>query len=130
MADERRYETVRDPLSEEEIRKAGETLAAVEKELQAAREERKATVAEIAGRMNSCAKRIAELSDLITSGYFSHEVEVLVAMDTPTPGMKRVIRVDKTGPEATVREEPMTFLERQGSLNFMDLPDDRPEPNQ
>jgi len=127
MSEQRQMETVFDPLTEDEIRKLGEELAQVERSKQAAREERKATVGEIAGRVNLADKRIAELTEMIVTGRKPVEVEVITAMNTPKPGWKRVIRVDRPH-DSTVREEPMTWEERQGSFAFEEQPDERREP--
>jgi len=126
MTDERKYETVRDKITDEEFRQYSSELAAAEKELQAARAEKKVKIADTAAKMNACQKRIDELAEIVHTGYKTVEVEVMVRMNTPRPGWKRYFRIDRT----TVREEPMTWSESQGEFPFEDLQDDRPGPNQ
>ena len=78
-------------LSEVEIQALGAELAAVERQLQAAREERKITVAEIAARMLASQQKIAELTDAIITGY--REMTVLRIV-TPDSDLARIIRAD------------------------------------
>jgi len=115
-------EIVRDKLTQAEILQAGEELAAIEKELQAAREERKSTIASIAARMNAAGKRIQELADQIQTGFRSVEVEVLRIVK-PGEDHARIIRADTN---ELVRTEALTWPERQERL-FGDS-DERPGP--
>jgi len=111
-------------LSEIETQALGAELAAAQRQLQLAREERKITVAEIAARMLASQQKIAELTDAIITGYREMAVLRIVTRDSD---LARIIRADTN---ETVRYEPLRPEERQDNLafGFEEAPDERPEP--
>jgi hypothetical protein len=114
MSDERKYETVRDKITDEEFAKFSAELAAAEKELEAARAERKTAVSEIAGRMNAASKRIAELADIVHTRHKTVEVEVVRIVEKGADFAK-ILRMDTND---VLRMEPLTWLEKQENLGF------------
>jgi len=124
MPDTSHMETFHDPLTDDEIRELGQELAEVEKAKQATRAERKATLAEIASRVNLADERIAELTSMITSKTRPVEVEVY-SITKPGSEYREFFRSDKPPGEPAIRREKLTWLERQESFGFGD---DRPEP--
>jgi hypothetical protein len=122
--DERKFESVKYVFSEPETRVLGEELAREVQSLMDLKDEKKTTLAEIAARTQTLEKRVRDLTHKINFGYEDRDVEVFVLLETPRPGLKRIVRVDNN---ATIREESMTVAEMQSSFGFTDQPDDRPE---
>lgn len=110
------YEKLPKPLTDDELLRYGQELAAEVKRLGAIEQERKTAMAQLRAAGEATREKVVELTMLISSGYSKTEVEVLALMDTPVPGTKRIIRVDTN---ETVREEPMTDAERQDNFGFM-----------
>jgi len=123
MSEGRQYEDLRYPFTEQELLVMGQHLAALKQEQNKVRDQKKAAVAIFAGSLNELEKQMGELSQKIASGYELRPTEVMVLFDTPRVGAKRIIRIDTN---ETVREEPMTHSEMQGSFGFSF--EDRPEP--
>ena len=121
---ERHFEKVKYFFNEQERRELGEILARENQTLMDLGEQKKARVAEFAALIEGAKKRAMDLVTKIISGYEEREVEVMILMETPRPGMKRVIRMDNN---ETLFDLPMTVGEMQGSFGFADKPDDRPE---
>jgi hypothetical protein len=118
------YESVKYPFSKDEIRELGESLAREAQTVFDLKEKKKNTVAGFAAMINAANERVAELTTKINNGYELREIECLWLMETPRPGMKRLIRTDS---QEHVRDEPMTQAEMQGSFGFDPGEDRRPE---
>jgi len=120
----RLYEAVKYTFSADEIRELGEALAREAQTVFDLRDRKSSTVAELTAQIKQANGRVAELTNRINNGYELREVECMVMMETPRPGMKRIIRVDDN---SVVRDEPMTASEMQGSFGFSEGDDARPE---
>jgi hypothetical protein len=117
--DRRLYESVKYTFSGDEIRELGEALAREAQNVFDLRERKSSVTAELAGAIKLANGRVAELTNRINNGYELREVECMLMMETPRPGMKRIIRVDTNEP---LRDEPMTAAEMQGSFGFKEEP--------
>jgi hypothetical protein len=122
---ERHFEKVKYFFTTEERRELGEALARENQTIVDLKEQKKTKVTEFAALIEAANKRALDLVTRIISGYEDREVEVMILMETPRPGMKRVIRMDNN---ETLFDLPMTVQEMQGSFGFQDRPDERPEP--
>jgi len=120
----RLYESIKYVFTSTEIRELGEALAREAQNVFDLREQKATAVASITATIKSANKRVADLTTRINNGYELREVECLAMMETPRPGMKRIVRLDT---QETVREEAMTMQEMQGSFGFQDGEDPRPE---
>jgi hypothetical protein len=120
----RLYEAVKYTFSLDEIRELGEALAREAQNVFDLRERKSSVVAELSALIKQANGRVAELTNRINNGYELREVECMVMLETPRPGMKRIIRVDNNEP---LRDEPMTAAEMQGSFGFSEGSDPRPE---
>jgi hypothetical protein len=117
MPDRRLYESVKYTFSNDEIRELGEALAREAQTVFDLRERKSNVGAELAAQIKQAEGRVGALTDRINNGYELREVECMVMMETPRPGMKRIIRVDTNEP---LRDEPMTAQEMQGSFGFQE----------
>lgn len=115
--EKRLYEPVKYTFTQDEIRELGEALAREEQTAFELAEHKAATVAEFMASLKAVNGRVADLVKKINNGYELREVECMVMMETPRPGMKRVIRMDTTEP---IRDEPMTVAEMQSSFGFQE----------
>ncbi|HEY6371267.1 MAG TPA: hypothetical protein VIX37_11865 [Candidatus Sulfotelmatobacter sp.] len=120
----RLYEAVKYMFSPDEIRELGEALAREAQTVFDLREQKKTVSAELVASIKSVEHRVGELTDKINFGFEMREVECMVMLETPRPGMKRIIRIDNN---EMIRDEPMTSAEMQGSFGFNDGEDRRPE---
>jgi hypothetical protein len=120
----RLYEAVKYTFSQTEIRELGEALAREAQNVFDLRERKSSVVAELTAQIKQANGRVAELTTRINNGYELREVECMIMLETPRPGMKRIIRIDTND---TIREEPMTAAEMQGSFGFNEGNDPRPE---
>jgi hypothetical protein len=124
MNEKRLYESVKYTFSQDEIRELGEALAREAQTVFDLRDQKKTVGAELAASIKSAEHRVGDLTDRINNGYELREVECMVMMETPRPGMKRIIRIDNN---EMIRDEPMTATEMQGSFGFSEGNDPRPE---
>jgi hypothetical protein len=116
MATERRlYESIKYVFAEKEVLALGEALAREAQTVFDLRAQKASTMAALAGSIKQAEGRVGELTDKINNGYELREVECMVMLEVPRPGMKRVIRIDTN---ETVREEAMTTQEMQASFGF------------
>ncbi|HEY6272606.1 MAG TPA: hypothetical protein VIX19_11520 [Terriglobales bacterium] len=113
----RLYESVKYTFSGDEIRELGEALAREAQTVFDLREQKSSTVAELTAQIKQANGRVAELSSRINNGYELREVECMVMLETPRPGMKRIVRLDTN---ETIRDESMTTAEMQASFGFED----------
>lgn len=124
MAEHRIFEAIKYTFKSDEIRELGEALAREAQTVFDLEQQKKTMTAGMAAQIKGANKRVADLTLKINQGFELREVECLALMETPRPGMKRIIRCDNS---ETVREEAMTVGEMQGFFGFQDRPDDRPE---
>jgi hypothetical protein len=115
MKDHRLYESVKYTFSPDEIRQLGEALAREAQNVFDLRERKSSVVAELGGSIKLANGRVADLTNRINNGYELREVECMAFLETPRPGMKRIVRVDTN---ETIRDEPMTAAEMQGTFGF------------
>lgn len=115
MAEVRTYEQVKRILNGDELRGLGEQLAHATQHLISVRDAKSAAVAGFNAELKAAGELIGELSERISLGYELVEVETMTVLDSPRPGLKRVIRIDTS---EVLREEPMTLAERQTSFGF------------
>jgi hypothetical protein len=120
----RLYESVKYTFTLDEIRELGEALAREAQTVFDLRETKSSVVAEMSAQIKQANKRVADLTTRINNGYELREVECMVMMETPRPGMKRIIRIDNN---EMIRDEPMTAAEMQGAFGFTEGEDPRPE---
>jgi len=86
--------------------------------------QKKAATAALNGNIQAKEKELRDLHLKLAQGFEMVEVEAGTLMNTPSPGMKRIICLaDST----TIRDEQMTPAERQRNLfdSLLDDPDDR-----
>ena len=107
------YELCKYDFSADELRVLGLQLAREAEDAIALKGEREASMAGFAAALKQSAKRVAEISHKLNCGYEMRDVECVVLLDVPQPGIKTITRID-TG--ARIREEIMTDDERQGAL--------------
>lgn len=120
----RLYEAIKYTFGAEEIRQLGEGLAREAQNVFDLRGEKANTVTALSASIKAAEKRVADLTTKINNGYELREVECLVLMETPRPGMKRIIRLDNN---EMVREEAMTVNEMQSGFGFTDPDSKRDE---
>jgi len=110
-----KYESVEHRFSGKELLALGKQLAAANQEVYRLRGEQKTVQSQMAAAVKGAEAIAAELSRKIENEREMREVEVHYQMDTPSPGIKTIVRADNGEP---VRTEKMTNDERQQSLNF------------
>jgi phage host-nuclease inhibitor protein Gam len=115
MSERRLYESIKYTFDAEEVRELGAGLAREAQHVFDLRSEKANVVAEYAASMKAAEKRVADLTQKINNGYELREVECLVLLETPRPGMKRIVRTDNN---ETIREEAMTVAEMQQGFGF------------
>ena len=111
----RLYEAIKYTFGPEEIRELGESLAREAQNVFDLRGEKANTMATYTASIKSAEKRVGDLTTKINNGFEMREVECLAMLETPRPGMKRIIRLDTN---ETVREEAMTVAEMQQGFGF------------
>jgi hypothetical protein len=115
--EKRLYESIKYTFSSDEIRELGEGLAREAQTVFDLREQKANTVAALSASIKAAEQRVGDITHKINNGYELREVECLMVMETPRPGMKRIIRLDTN---ETVREEAMTMSEMQQGFGFQD----------
>jgi hypothetical protein len=111
----RLYESIKYLFTDTEKRELGEALARENQTIYDLREQKKTITSEFNARIESAEKRASDLTTKINTGYELREVECLVLMETPRPGMKRLIRIDTN---EMIRDEAMTAAEMQQNFGF------------
>jgi len=109
------YEAIKYTFDENEIRKLGEALARDTQVVFDLRERKASEAATLSAAIKTAEQRVGDLTTKINSGFEMREVECMVLMEIPRPGMKRIIRIDTN---EQVRDEPMTMQEMQGNFGF------------
>jgi hypothetical protein len=118
MADNKRsYEALKFTFGPSDIQELGQSLARETQNLYDLETRKKEIVKDFGAQLEAAAGRIAMLTQKMNNGYEMREIEVLVLMDEPKPGIKRVIRVDT---QEHLRDEVMTLEEKQRSFGFGD----------
>jgi hypothetical protein len=115
MGDGRTYEQVRRNFTERELAEMHEQLVVCVGNVKDLRAEKTQANSTINAAIKTAEKSVWDCQEKLALGYEVVDTEVIAAMDTPRPGMKRIVRVDTN---ETIREEPMTARERQGSFGF------------
>jgi hypothetical protein len=123
MSERRTFEALKYAFKPDELRELGEALARETGNVGTLEDQKKAATAELSAQIKQARRRCDELAEKINNGYELREVECMSMLETPRPGMKRVIRLDTN---ETVRDEPMTSAEMQSSFGFRE--DDDPPP--
>jgi len=113
--EKRLYESIKYTFGQDEIRVLGEGLAREAQTVFDLKAQKKSVVASLSASIEAASNRVADLTTKINNGYELREVECLAMMETPRPGMKRIIRLDTN---ETVREEAMTMQEMQRDFGF------------
>src|SRR5215472_8016881 len=111
----RLYEAIRYSFNDNEKRELGEALARENQTVYDLREQKKTITHEFNARIEGAEKRASDLTTKINSGYELREIECLVLLEVPRPGMKRLIRIDTN---ETIRDEAMTAAEMQSNFGF------------
>jgi hypothetical protein len=124
VSKDRHYEPLKYPFSQDEIRQLGEALARESQNVMTLHETKSSTAAAFAAQIKQGQEKMAELTQKINNGYEIRDVECLILMETPRPGMKQLRRIDTS---EWVRDEPMTAAEMQGEFGFRDGGDPRPD---
>lgn len=114
---ERQYESVRRYFNETEIAEMHESLVQSVGTVKELRAEKAQTNTTMNAAIKGAEKEVWDVQEKLANGYEVVDTEVIAVMDTPMPGQKRIIRIDTN---ETVREEPMTAREKQGSFGFQE----------
>jgi hypothetical protein len=115
--EKRLYEAIKYTFKPNEILGLGESLAREAQNVFDLREQKANVAASMAASIKAANSRVADLTQKINNGYEMREVECLAMLETPRPGMKRIIRLDTN---EMVREEAMTMAEMQQGFGFTD----------
>ena len=89
----RLYESIKYPFTESEIRELGEALARENQSVYDLREQRKEVATNLGALVKAAEKRAADLTLKINNGYELRDIECMYILETPRPGMKRLIRL-------------------------------------
>lgn len=117
MSDKRLFESIRYAFAATEIKELGEALAREAQVVFDLEKKKSELASELNAEIKSANGRVSELAKKINNGYELREVECMALMETPRPGMKRIIRIDTN---ETIREEAMTKEEMQRSFGFQE----------
>jgi hypothetical protein len=123
MADKRVYEAVRHTYTSDELRELGTQLAREQQVIMDLETGKAQSTAAFNAQIKEAENRRNGLTIKINNGYEMRETEIMVLLETPRPGMKRLLRVD-TG--EILRDEPMTLTEMQQSFGFREEPPEAP----
>ena len=113
--DGRTYEKVRYDFQPDELQALGEQLAAAAQTVFSLREQKAAFDAKLNGDIKEANALVARIAELVSQRFEMRETEVLILLDDPKPGQKRIVRVDNN---ETVRFAQMTQAEMQSSFGF------------
>ena len=118
MSDEKRkYEALKFTFGADDIRELGQKLARETQNVYDLESRKKELDAEFSAQIKAANNRVAEITTKLNNGYEMREVEVMILLDEPKQGIKRVVRVD-TGEH--LRDEAMTLEEMQRGFGFPD----------
>jgi hypothetical protein len=113
--EKRQFETLKFTFSSDDIRELGQSMARETQGVYDLEKRKKELDAELAANIKAANGRVESLTTKINNGYEMREVEVLVLLDEPKMGLKRIIRVDNN---EHLRDEAMTFDEMQRGFGF------------
>ena len=108
-------ESLKYKLSPDELRLLGDDLARTMRDQIRVQCDKKTMQAHFASVLQEIDARMGDLSMRITTGYEMREMDCVVHLSTPKPGMKTIVRADNN---EFVREEPMTPAEMQADFGF------------
>lgn len=111
----RTFEPIKVTYTSDQLRELGQQLARENQEVYNLERKKKLDNAEISLQIKAANDKAAETTTKINNGYEMEEIEVMAMMDSPSEGMKTIIRVDTSEP---IRTAPMTPEERQRRFNF------------
>lgn len=115
MKNERQYEALKFTFGPDDIQELGQKLARETQNVFDLRDRKKEIDADISAQIKTAEGRVSGLTVALNNGYEMREVEVLVLLDTPKTGVKRIIRADNN---EQLRDEPMTLEEKQHGFGF------------
>lgn len=116
MATERRqYEAVKFTFGECDIRELGQRLARETQNVYDLESQKKEVDANLSAQIKAANGRVSDTTTRLNNGYEMREVEVLVLLDEPRQGIKRIVRIDNN---EMLREEAMTLEEMQRGFGF------------
>lgn len=113
----RQYEAVKFTFGPNGLQELGQGFARETQNVYDLETRKKEVDAELAAQIKSANARVAETTRKLNNGYEMREVEVLVMMDEPKSGIKRIIRADTN---EHLRDEAMTLEEMQRGFGFGD----------
>jgi hypothetical protein len=119
MTEGRMYESVRRYFTEAEITEMHEALVVRVGEVKDLRGEKKQADSTLGASIKTAEKGVFDLQDKLATGYEVIDVEVISVMDEPSPGMKKIVRVDNN---EVIRTEQMSAREKQQSFGFEEPP--------
>jgi hypothetical protein len=119
MTEGRMYESVRRYFTEAEIAEMHEALVVRVGEVKELRGEKKQADSTLGASIKTAEKGVFDLQDKLATGYEVIDVEVISVMDEPSPGMKKIVRVDNN---EVIRTEQMSAREKQQSFGFEEPP--------
>lgn len=114
---ERQYESVRRYFGEAELAAMHDELVQAVGLVKDLRAQKTDVVATMGAGIKTAEKAVWDVQEKLATGYEVIEAEVIAVMDTPSPGMKRIVRVDTN---EALRDEPMTLREKQTSFGFQE----------
>lgn len=116
MASERRqYEAVKFTFGAVDIQELGQKLARETQNVYDLEARKKEIDADLSAQIKAANGRVSDTTTRLNNGYEMREVEVLVLLDEPKQGMKRLVRIDTN---EVLREEAMTLEEMQRGFGF------------
>ena len=114
---DRQYESLRRYFEPKEIADMHEQLVQAVGEVKDLRTQKAQSTTTISAAIKTAETNVFSLQEKLVTGYETVDVEVIAVMDTPRPGMKKILRVDTN---EVLREEPMSARERQQSFGFQE----------
>lgn len=114
-AERRQYEAVKFTFGPTDFQELGQKLARETQNVYDLEARKKEFDADLAAQIKAANGRVQECTTRMNNGYEMREVEVLVMMDEPKPGMKRIVRIDTN---EHMRDEAMTLEEMQRGFGF------------
>jgi hypothetical protein len=115
MSDKRNYEPIKYFFTPQEIIDLGDVLAREWSHNEDLQRQKALAAAEFTAQMKAADAKCSEIASKIVDGYELRSVECMILLETPRPGMKRIVRIDTN---QVVREEAMTVQEMQSSFGF------------
>lgn len=115
MANQRQYEAIKFTFGATDFQELGQKLARETQNVYDLEARKKEFDADLAAQIKAANGRVSDTTTRLNNGYEMREVEVLVLMDEPKQGMKRVVRVDTN---EHLRDEAMTLEEMQRGFGF------------